>query len=284
MLGVGVGTLNGGRRGRSALVFFEGLAEFDGGDVVVDGAVEGVGDGTGLFGDDDAQHVELLGDADGGAVAESEVGVDVEARGDGEDAAGGEDVVAVGDDGAVVEGRVFEEDGFYQRAGSHGVDALSCVDELFYFVLAFEDDEGACFALRHVHAGVDIGFVVDASLLLSLYVVFPETKAFEERFVDLCLRAHEEEETSYLGLEDDDEGDETYAGDGGEQRPQESHAQHVGGAPEDEQDDECPEDEDDIGALDHAVDIVDEGGDEGDVDDVNRLDLRENHGELRIKS
>ena len=41
----------------------------------------------------------MLGDADGAAVAQAEVGVDVGARGDGEDAAGGEDVVAVGDDG-----------------------------------------------------------------------------------------------------------------------------------------------------------------------------------------
>ena len=55
------------------------LAELDGGDVVVYGAVDGIGYGAGLFADDDGEDVELFGDADGGAVAQAEVGVDVEA-------------------------------------------------------------------------------------------------------------------------------------------------------------------------------------------------------------
>ena len=61
------------------MVFFEGLAELDGGDVVVNLAVEGIGDSTCLFGDNDGEDVELFGDADGGTVAEAEVGVNVEA-------------------------------------------------------------------------------------------------------------------------------------------------------------------------------------------------------------
>ena len=89
---------------RLALVFLQCLAQFDGRDVVVNFASEGIGDGAGFLADDDGEDVELFRDADGGAVAQAEVGVDVESRGDGQDAAGGEDAVAAGDDGAVVEG------------------------------------------------------------------------------------------------------------------------------------------------------------------------------------
>ena len=84
-------------------VFFEGVAQLHRCDVVVDFAFDGVGDGTGLFGDDDAYDVELFGDADGAAVAQAKVGVDIGARGDRKDAAGGENLVAADDDGPVVE-------------------------------------------------------------------------------------------------------------------------------------------------------------------------------------
>ena len=40
-------------------------------------AVDGIGDGAGLFADDDAYGVELLGDAYGRTMAETEVGVNV---------------------------------------------------------------------------------------------------------------------------------------------------------------------------------------------------------------
>ena len=46
---------------------------------MVDLAVDGIGYGAGFLADDDAEHVELFGDADGTAVAQTEVGVDVEA-------------------------------------------------------------------------------------------------------------------------------------------------------------------------------------------------------------
>ena len=65
--------------GLLALVLLEGLAQLHRRDVVVYGATDGIGDGTGLLADDDAEDVELLGDADGAAVAKTEVGVDVEA-------------------------------------------------------------------------------------------------------------------------------------------------------------------------------------------------------------
>ena len=64
-------------------VFFQSVAELDGGDVVVYFPLEGIGDGTGFFGDDDADDIQLFRHADGAAVAQAQVGVDIGARGDG---------------------------------------------------------------------------------------------------------------------------------------------------------------------------------------------------------
>lgn len=93
-------------------VFFECMAELDEANAVMDFAFKSVGDGPSFLGDDDGENVQLFGYADGTAVAETEIGVDVEAGSDGEDAPGGEDLVATDNDGTIVEGRVFEEQGF----------------------------------------------------------------------------------------------------------------------------------------------------------------------------
>ena len=112
--------------------------------------------------------------------------------------------------------------------------------------------------------------------------MFPELDAFEERFVDLRLGADEEEETPYFGLEDDDKSEESDADDGTEDGSEETHAEQVGGAPEDEQDDECPENEDDVGAFDEPIDVVHQRGDEDDVDDVDESEGWEIHIKLKV--
>ncbi len=71
---------------------------------MVNGATDSVTDGSSLLADDNAQHIKLFCDADGATVAQAEVGVDIETRGDGQDTAGRQQLVAVGDDGTVVQG------------------------------------------------------------------------------------------------------------------------------------------------------------------------------------
>lgn len=232
---------------------------------------QGVGDGSGLLTDNDTQHIELFGDANGGAVTEAEVGVDIEPRGDGENAAGGEDGVSAGDDSSVVEGRVFEKQCLDKGRRGKGVDPLAGGHKVVNLVATLEDNQRSRFRLRHVHAGVDIGFVVD-SLFVALYIMFPEFDTFEEGFVELGLGAHEEEEAPYLGLEDDNKGDEADADDGTQYGSEETHAQHIGGSPDDEQDDERPENQYDICAFDESVDVVYQCGDKGDVDNVDDVD------------
>lgn len=257
---------------------FEGVAELDGGDIVVYFAAEGVGDGASFFGDDDADDVELLGDADSTAVSEPEVGVDVYSRGDGEYAASGEDLVAFNDNGAVVEGRVFEEEGFEEGCGDAGVDDLACADEFFDFVAALEDDEGAGLALRHVHAGLDVGLEVGAGVLVD--IAAPELEAFGEGVArELGLGADEEEEFAYFGLEHDDKGDESDAHDAAEDLAAETHVEHVEDAPGYVEDEHGPEDAYDVGAFEEAVEFIDEEGYHEDVEDVDKSYFRKGeHG------
>ena len=118
----------------------------------------------------------------------------------------------MGDDGTVVQRRVLEEERLDEGARSKRIDSLAGVDELLHFVLPLEDDQGAGFRLRHVHAGVDVGFIVDR--LAGVHVVAPELEALPERLVELRLGAEEEKKLAYLGLEDDYQGDEPDTGDG----------------------------------------------------------------------
>ena len=106
-------------------------------------AVDGIGDGAGLFADDDAYGVELLGDAYGRTMAETEVGVNVGVGGYGKNAACGKYGVAADDDRAVVERGILEKQRFEERGRGSGVDGVACGDEVVEFVLAFEDDESA---------------------------------------------------------------------------------------------------------------------------------------------
>ena len=249
---------------------------------MVDFAFDGVGDGSGLFGDDDADDIELLGDADGAAVAQAEVGVDVGARGDGEDAPRGEHLVAAHDDGSVVQRGVFEEERLDECGGGHGVDGLAGAHQLFHFVAALEDDEGAGLALRHVHAGLDVGFEVGAAMLVD--VAAPELEPLGEGVAgDLRLGADEEEEFAYLGLEDDDEGDEANAHDAAQYLAAETHAQRGEDAPGDVHDEEGPENTDDVGAFQHAIEVVYQHGYHEDVEDVDKSDVQKgNHTNIYI--
>ena len=110
------------------------MAELDEANAVVYFAFESIGDGSSFLGDDDGENVQLFGYADGTAVAETEIGVDVEAGSDGEDTPSGEDLVAADDDGTIVEGRVFEEQGFEKGRRNQSIDGLTGADKLFHHV------------------------------------------------------------------------------------------------------------------------------------------------------
>ena len=177
-------------------------------------------------------------------------------------------MVAADDDGPVVERRVFEEKGFEKGGGGNSVDGFACADKFFDFVGAFEDDEGSGFALRHVHAGLDVGLEVGTFVFVD--IAAPELEAFGHGVAgELGLGTDKEEEFPDFGLEDDDEGNETDAHDAAKDLAAEAHVEGFEDAPGNVHDKERPEDADDVGAFQHAVELVNEEGNDEYVEDVN---------------
>ena len=72
-------------------------------------SVRDEGDLAGLFGHDDDARVALLRDTDGGLVTHSVAGGNAGFAAEGQGAAGRDDAVVVQDDGAVMQGRILEE-------------------------------------------------------------------------------------------------------------------------------------------------------------------------------
>ena len=254
-------------------VFFECMAELDEANAVMDFAFKSVGDGSGFLGDDDGENVQLFGYADGTAVAETEIGVDVEAGSDGEDAPGGEDLVAADDDGTIVEGRVFEEQGFEKGGGNHSIDSFAGADKLFHLVGAFENDESAGFGLGHVHAGLDVGFEIDPGAFVD--IAFPELETFEDGVAcELGLGADEKKEFADFGLKDDDQGDEADTHDTSKDLAAETHVENVENAPGDIHDDENPENAYDVSAFEQMIQLIDKESHQEDVQYIDKTDLR----------
>ena len=70
-------------------------------------------------------------------------------------------------------------------------------------------------------------------------------------------------------LVDDDEGNETDAHDAAEDLAAEAHVEGFEDAPGNVHDKERPEDADDVGAFQHAIELVNEEGNDEYVEDVN---------------
>ena len=219
----------------------------------------------------------MLGDADGAAVTEPEVGVDVHARGDRQDAAGRQNAIALNNDGAVVQRGVLEEEGLQEGRRGVGIDALAGVDDFLQVVGALENNQGPCLALRHVHAGLYVGVEIGAGFLAG--IVAPETEPLDERVAGKAgLGAYKEQELAYLGLEDDDQRDESDADDATKDLTAEPHVEQGKETPGDVDDQDGPEDAHDVGAAYQPIEPVDEGGDHKNVENVDEPDGRKGHG------
>ena len=102
-------------------------------------------DAAGLLRNHHGDGVGQDGDADGGAVAQSEVGRDVLTVGDGQDSTGRHQTVVADDQGSVVQRTVFEKDVLYQLAGDGRVNLVARSDNLVQRGLFFKNDKGAGF-------------------------------------------------------------------------------------------------------------------------------------------
>lgn len=176
-----------------AETYGEFFFEFVGGEVSIEEAAFGEGDGAGFFGDDDDERVALTAQADGGAVAGAEAWVGHVFRvGEGELHTGGEDLFGADDDGEIVECGAWEEDGLEEASAEASGDGGAAFDEAFEFGIALDDDDGSELGAGEVGAGVG-DFGVDA---------FAGGSAAEERGF-----AEADEAAPKFGGEDDDEGD-----------------------------------------------------------------------------
>ena len=118
-----------------------------------------------------------------------------------------------------------------------------------------EDDQCAGLARRHVHARLNIWVEIDCVIVLN--VVTPEEYSFAYRVAaELGLCADKQQKFAYFGLEYDDEGDKTDVDDLVENAAGKMHAQCVGHAPKNVDDDNRPKDANDVGAFSPTIDFV----------------------------
>ena len=166
-------------------------------------ALDGQGDGPGLLGDDDDRRVRLLREPDGGQVAGPRLERAPQAVGgrQGQQAGRRDDPVALDDDGAVVEGRVGEEDRDQQVLGQDGVDLGAAVGVGRERDLLLDGDQGPDLLLGQVIDGLEE--VVD--LLLE---------GAQGQGLAEGPRADLGQEPPDLGLEEDDDGDDDVVDEG----------------------------------------------------------------------
>lgn len=173
--------------------------EYDGGDADGDVPILAEGDFAGLFRNDHDDGVGEDGGADGGAVAQAEVGRDVLAVGNGQDAARRHNAVVLDNQRAIVQRAVLEEDVLNQLARDDGIEALAGGDGLVQGRVFLENNERTGLGVRHAPAGpnheVDFGIVdLKAALLLVKTPAeqFNQARVAEqkEEFADFRLENH----------------------------------------------------------------------------------------------
>ena len=108
------------------------------------------GDNPCFFGHHEGDGVGFLAQAEGGAVAEAEVPVEVFPLGDGEDACGGEDAVIAQDEAAIVEGCLRLENGDDKLLGELAIDGDAALCEGADINIPLHGDEGAELAIREI--------------------------------------------------------------------------------------------------------------------------------------
>ena len=129
--------------------FVEALLEVGGRDAAGQTASVCYGNLPRFLADDDGHGVGLLGDAESRAVAQAKRARDVIAVADGEDAARGLDAVVGDNHGAVVQGRVLEEDVLDEARVDAGVDDVAGFGVALERHFALDDDERSGLALCH---------------------------------------------------------------------------------------------------------------------------------------
>src|SRR5690554_3359863 len=146
----------------------------------------------------------------------------VRVLGDGENAAGGLDLLPYHDHGAIVQRTVLEENILNQPGGDIGIDDLTALLIQAELKIALNDDQCPDLGFRHVHAGqYDRGDVRDVFLLLV-----DRHKEFRDELPSL-LRAERHQESPDLILKEDHQQYQSDIHKLIEDRAQKHHVEHL---------------------------------------------------------
>ena len=183
-------------------------------------------DVAGLLAHHDGECVCGLGDAQGGAVAQSKRAGHIGVMAYGKYASGGFYASAIDDHGSVVERGVLEENVLYQARVYLGVDYVAALLVVFEWHILLYHYQRAGLAFRHVHACIHdrhhAGVYVLGVLLL------PVVEKGCEKFPPL-FGSQFHEKPLYLVLENDHEYEQTYAHHFVEDGAYELHLEDLGG-------------------------------------------------------
>ena len=230
---------------------------------------DGHADVARLLRHDDGDGIALLRDAHSGTVAKAEFLGDAVVVGNGEHATGCLDAVLTDDHGTVVEWGVLEEDVLDEAIADDAVDDLSGAARVDHFVewcAALNDDERAHTSSGHVHAGIGDG---EDLLVVGLDILAP--RAVEKLYdaAQPLMGPKGIEKLAYLLLKQYDEADDTHRHQFVHDGSKQPHLQHLADKePHDDEHHDADEDIERAALLHQAVDIIEEQGDEDDVDDI----------------
>ena len=246
-------------------------------DVVADIAVLRDGDASRLLRYDDDDRIGDLAHADGGAVAGS-VGFGHGALRYGEDALCSHDAVALDHHGAVVQRGVLEEDVFEQRGGDLRVDGDAALGDQAQVAAQSDDDQCPDLCRSHFAAGRHDRHDV------RLHGILARGEDAGDEVELLLPHADHLEESSQLGLEDDDQGDGADRNQLAEDGREQLHVQGPDDDPEQIYGDDSRKDVGGVGAFGHAVDPVHDRSHQDDVYEIDECERNETHVSGKISS
>ena len=111
------------------------------------------GDATRLFRHYNSNAVALVSDAQGSTMAKTEFLGNVQIVGNGQDTASSLDAIAGNNHSAIVQGRILEEEVFYQSLIDAGVEALTCGHNIVERCCALDDNQCSDLLFAHAHTG-----------------------------------------------------------------------------------------------------------------------------------
>ena len=253
------------------------LFQFLGSELQVELSFQSDGNSARFFADHDGQAVVFLRHAECGAVAQPQRLGDVGVVRDGQQTTGGVNAHFRYDHGAVVEGRIFEEDIFDESLRNLRIDLLPRFREVEQVLVTLQDNQRPDFLFAHADAGSherhDV-FVIQAFVLaVSAQPSHEERGALGadagEKLPDFFLKEHDECQSTDIDQAVEDATEQSHLEKLRNEDPNNDENQYAG------------EDVGRTGGAHQSVDIEEQQRDQDDVDRIFEIERErsENHSQ-----